>query len=75
MAYSKSGGWRVYSKGKYSRAKTRSNSKNKKMGKMFRTKAGRIGCYVYINGKRSHFEEATGSQAKAWYRANTYRKV
>ncbi len=57
MAYSKSGGWRVYSKGKYSRAKTRSNSKNKTMGKMFRTRAGKYGCYVYINGRRSHFEE------------------
>lgn len=57
MAYSKSGGWRVYSKGKYSRAKTRSNSKKKVMGKMFRTRKGRYGCYVYINGRRSHFEE------------------
>ena len=27
------------------------------MGKNFRTKAGRYGCYVYINGIRSHFEE------------------
>lgn len=32
-------------------------SKNKTMGKMFRTKAGKYGCYVYINGRRSHFEE------------------
>ena len=29
----------------------------KTMGKMFRTKAGKYGCYVYINGRRSHFEE------------------
>lgn len=26
-------------------------------GKMFRTKSGKYGCYVYINGKRSYFEE------------------
>jgi hypothetical protein len=29
------------------------------MGKKFRTRAGRYGCYVYINGTRSHFEETT----------------
>ena len=63
---------------RYYKATRRNASKfknNKRMGKMFRTKAGRIGCYVYINGKRSHFEEATGSQSDAWYRANTYRKI
>jgi hypothetical protein len=27
-----------------------------KMGKKFRTRAGRYGCYVYVNGIRSHFE-------------------
>jgi len=27
------------------------------MGKKFRTRGGRYGCYVYINGRRSHFEE------------------
>ena len=51
---------RIYSKGKYQRATRRNASKfknNKTMGKMFRTRAGRYGCYVYINGRRSHFEE------------------
>jgi hypothetical protein len=51
---------RIYSKGRYSRATTRNSSKyknNKRMGKMFRTRAGKYGCYVYINGRRSHFEE------------------
>ncbi|MBA7545235.1 hypothetical protein ES705_37601 [subsurface metagenome] len=51
---------RIYSKGRYSRATTRNSSKyknNKTMGKMFRTRAGKYGCYVYINGRRSHFEE------------------
>lgn len=54
---------RIYSKGKYSRATTRNSSKyknNRTMGKTFRTKKGRVGCYVYINGKRSHFEEIPG---------------
>lgn len=27
------------------------------MGKKFRTKKGKYGCYVYINGKRAFFEE------------------
>ena len=26
-------------------------------GKIFRTKKGRVGCYVYANGKRVGFEE------------------
>ena len=32
--------------------------KSKKItkGKMFRTKKGRYGCYIYVNGRRSHFE-------------------
>jgi hypothetical protein len=80
MAYSKSGGWRVYSKGKYQR----SGFKNRtfaqqikyqkmikvgnshyardhpdiKMGKKFRTRSGRYGCYVYHKGKRVTFIEA-----------------
>ena len=29
----------------------------KTMGKVFRTKRGRVGCYVYLNGKRVGFEE------------------
>ena len=53
--------WPVRTKGKYHRAKRRITSirpgEVKSMGKMFRTKAGKYGCYVYINGKRSHFEE------------------
>jgi hypothetical protein len=69
---------RIYSKGRYSRATTRNSSKyknNKTMGKMFRTRKGRYGCYVYINGRRSHFEEKkmTGSQSDAYARAN-YRR-
>jgi len=27
------------------------------MGKMFRTKSGKYGCYVYINGKKAYFKE------------------
>ena len=45
---------------RYYRATRRNASKfknNKRMGKMFRTRAGKYGCYVYINGRRSHFEE------------------
>ena len=34
------------------------------MGKMFRTRAGRYGCYVYINGRRSHFEEKSERRLK-----------
>jgi len=29
----------------------------KTMGKIFRTKKGRVGCYVYLNGRRVGFEE------------------
>lgn len=45
---------------RYYKATRRNKSKfktNKTMGKMFRTRKGKYGCYVYINGKRSHFEE------------------
>jgi hypothetical protein len=59
---------RIYSKGRYSRATTRNSSKyknNKRMGKKFRTRSGKWGCYVYINGKRSHFEESLGTNG-AW---------
>ena len=45
---------------RYYKATRRNASKfknNKTMGKMFRTRKGKYGCYVYINGKRSHFEE------------------
>ena len=40
------------------------------MGKKFRTRAGRYGCYVYINGRRSHFEPAKGSEVdmKMYYK-------
>jgi hypothetical protein len=43
------------------------------MGKKFRTRAGRYGCYVYINGRRSHFEES-GSLAQTGARYNSKRK-
>ena len=64
---------RIYSKGKYSRATTRNSFKyknNRTMGKMFRTRNGRYGCYVYINGRRSHFEPAKGSEVdmKMYYK-------
>ena len=60
--------WPVRSKGKYHRAKRPGEVKS--MGKMFTTKAGRYGCYVYINGKRSHFEPKSGyNQAPGYYRA------
>jgi hypothetical protein len=58
---------------RYYRATRRNASKfknNKTMGKMFRTRGGRYGCYVYINGRRSHFEPAKGSQVdmKMYYK-------
>lgn len=55
-----------YSGGRYgSRYKTTVT-----MGKMFTTKAGRYGCYVYINGRRSHFEPKAGyNQAPGYYKA------
>ena len=37
---------------------TRNKPKNVKMGKKFRTRSGKYGCYVYTNGKRTHFEES-----------------
>lgn len=46
---------------KYYRATQRGRSKfknNTKMGKKFRTRSGKYGCYVYTNGKRTHFEES-----------------
>jgi hypothetical protein len=42
---------------KFSRSKYSGSSTTVTMGKMFRTRGGRYGCYVYINGRRSHFEE------------------
>ena len=58
---------------KYYRAtqRGRSNFKNNtKMGKMFTTKKGIFGCYVYTNGKRTHFEPKKGyNQAPGYYRA------
>jgi topoisomerase IA-like protein len=51
---------------KYYRATQRGRSQfknNVTMGKMFTTKKGRYGCYVYINGKRSHFEPHYGSRS------------
>ena len=44
---------------RYYRATSRLNLKKKPTithGKKFLTKSGRWGCYVYVNGKRSHFE-------------------
>lgn len=44
---------------RFNYSKVRESSKTTvTMGKKFRTKAGRYGCYVYINGRRSHFEAA-----------------
>ena len=42
---------------KFSRSKYSGSSTTVTMGKVFRTRGGRVGCYVYINGRRSHFEE------------------
>ena len=45
---------------KYYRATQRGRSQfknNVRMGKMFRTRSGKYGCYVYTNGKRTHFEQ------------------
>ena len=42
---------------KYNRSKYSGSSTTVTMGKKFTTKSGRYGCYVYINGRRSHFEE------------------
>jgi len=45
------------------------------MGKVFRTRAGRVGCYVYINGRRSHFEEKRyGGQDSTRVYYNSKRK-
>ena len=53
-----------YSGGRYgSRYKTTVT-----MGKKFTTKAGRYGCYVYVNGRRSHFEEDPDAKARREYR-------
>ena len=40
-------------------------------GKSFLTKSGRWGCYVYINGKRSHFESKAPDDK--WTRASRRR--
>ena len=39
------------------RRKGRLASDTRTMGKPFRTKKGRYGCYVYVNGKRVGFQE------------------
>ena len=56
---------------RYYRATSRRT--NRTMGKPFRTKKGKYGCYVYVNGKRVGFQEMSGSQSDAWHRAN-YRR-
>lgn len=42
---------------KYNLSKYSGSSTVVTMGKKFRTKKGKWGCYVYINGKRAFFEE------------------
>ena len=56
---------------KYYRATQRGRSQfknNVRMGKMFTTRSGKYGCYVYTNGKRTHFEEDPDAKARRQYR-------
>ena len=46
----------AYRKKRYNTKKKRFSTKKKvTMGKMFRTKKGRYGCYKYVNGRRVAF--------------------
>ena len=51
---------------RYYRATSRRT--NRTMGKMFTTKKGKYGCYVYVNGKRVGFEEDPDAKARRLYR-------
>ncbi len=58
----------------YYRAKSGGSRKRSRttMGKVFRTRKGRIGCYKYVNGKRVGFVAKT--RRKSYGRRKTYRR-